>query len=382
MDFIPSHHPLTPPHTEEDRADWLRLLRSRRVGVSTFYRMMRDYGSATQALEALPQIARDAGVSEYQICPKGVIEAELRAGRKQGARLILRTDADYPPLLALIEDAPPALWVKGDLSLLERPALAVVGARNASSLGTRFARTLSRELGAEGFSIASGLARGIDASAHEAALETGTIAVLAGGLDEIYPNENTALYHSIAEKGLLVSEQPFGMKPFARHFPMRNRVVSGLARATIVVEAAARSGSLLTAGNALDQGREVMAVPGHPFDARSAGCNLLLRDGATLIRSARDVIDTLAAASPLAQTAMETPETAIPVPEAPLETRNLADHAALHSEILARLAGAPLPEDDLIRDIGIPADRVSSEILNLELEGRIFRKPGGLLALG
>ncbi len=382
MDFIPSHHPLTPPHTVEDRADWLRLLRSRRVGVSTFYRLMREHGSARAALETLPQIARNAGVAEYQICPQGVIEAELRAARKTGARLILRTDDDYPALLALIEDAPPALWVKGDLSLFERPALAIVGARNASSLGTRFARTLSRELGAEGFAIASGLARGIDASAHEAALDTGTIAVLAGGLDEIYPAENTALYHSIAEQGLLISEQPFGMKPFARHFPMRNRIVSGLSRATIVVEAAARSGSLLTAGNALDQGREVMAVPGHPFDARSAGCNILLRDGATLIRSARDVIDALAVASPLAQTAMETPDMAIPVPAAPQESRNLADHAALHREILARLAGAPLPEDDLIRDIGLAADRVSSEILNLELEGRISRKPGGLLALG
>ncbi len=382
MDFIPSHHPLTPPHTVEDRADWLRLLRSRRVGVSTFYRLMQEHGSARIALDALPQIARNAGVAEYQICPKGVIEAELRAGRKTGARLILRTDDNYPALLALIEDAPPALWVKGDLSLLERPVLAVVGARNASSLGTRFARTLSRDLGAEGFAIASGLARGIDTSAHEAALDTGTIAVLAGGLDEIYPAENTALYHSIAEQGLLISEQPFGMKPFARHFPMRNRIVSGLSPATIVVEAAARSGSLLTAGNALDQGREVMAVPGHPFDARSAGCNILLRDGATLIRCARDVIDALAVASPLAQTAMETPDMAIPVPEAPQESRNLADHVALHREILARLAGAPLPEDDLIRDIGLAADRVSSEILNLELEGRIFRKPGGLLALG
>ncbi|WP_460274268.1 DNA-processing protein DprA [Celeribacter sp. ULVN23_4] len=379
---MPSHHPLTPPHTEEDRADWLRLLRSRRVGVSTFYRLMQEHGSARDALKALPEIAQAAGVTDYQTCPKGVVEAELRNGRKLGARLILRPDADYPALLALIEDAPPAIWVKGDLSLLERPALAVVGARNASSLGTRFARSLSRELGAEGFAITSGLARGIDAAAHDAALDSGTIAVLAGGLDQIYPAENTALYHAISERGLLISEQPFGMKPFARHFPMRNRIVAGLARATIVVEAAARSGSLLTAGNALDQGREVMAVPGHPFDGRSAGCNLLLRDGATLIRGARDVIDALAGASPLAQTAMETPEMAIQVPEAPPDTRDLVDHAALHAEILSRLSGSPLPEDDLIRDIGALPERISSEILTLELEGRIFRKPGGLLALG
>ncbi len=385
MEFIPSHHPLTPPHTVEDRVDWLRLLRSRRVGISTFYRMLEEHGDARAALEALPEIAKQAGVSDYQTCPRGVVEAELKAGRKHGARLITRADPDYPALLALIDDAPPALWVKGDLSLFERPSLALVGARNASSLGVRFARTLARELGEEGFAIASGLARGIDAAAHEAALASGTIAVLAGGLDMIYPAENADLYHKIAETGLLISEQPFSMKPFARHFPMRNRIVSGLSHATVVIEAAARSGSLLTAGNALDQGREVMAVPGHPFDARTSGCNMLIRDGATLVRGARDVIDTLAAASPLAQTVHHTPATAIPVTPRPTpspDLRGFKGHAMLHDEILARLSGAPLPEDDLIRDIGIPADQLSSEILTLELDGRIFRKPGGLLALG
>lgn len=393
MEFIPSHHPLTPPHPVEDRANWLRLLRSRRVGTATFYRLMRDHGSATAALDALPEIARNAGVTDYQICPKSVVETELKAGHKHGAELLLRGDPRYPPLLALIEDAPPVLWVKGDLSLVERPALAIVGARNASSLGARFARSLTRDLGAEGFSIASGLARGIDTAVHEAALETGTLAVLAGGLDMIYPKENAALYRDIAEQGLLISEQPFGMKPFARHFPMRNRIISGLAHGTIVVEAAARSGSLLTAHDALDQGREVMAVPGHPFDARSAGCNILLRDGAMLIRGARDVLDTLAATSPLAHSEMEVPKETLaqpgPVPEhdpepiipppAP-ETRNLADHAALHREILSRLAAAPVAEDALIRELHAPADRVSSEILTLELEGRISRKPGGLLS--
>ncbi|WP_338032919.1 DNA-processing protein DprA [Celeribacter indicus] len=379
---MPSHHPLTPPHTEEDRARWLRLLRSRRVGVTTFYRLMREHGSAEAALAALPEIARAAGVSDYQPCPDTVIAAELRAGRRAGARLVARGEPAYPPLLALIEDAPPLLWAKGDLSLLGRPALAIVGARNASSLGLRFARTLARDLGAEGFAIVSGLARGIDAAAHEAALGTGTIAVLAGGIDMIYPAENTQLYRRIGESGLLLSEQPFGMKPLARHFPMRNRIVSGLARATVVVEAAARSGSLLTAGNALDQGREVMAVPGHPFDARASGCNGLLRDGAVLVRGAQDVIDALAAAAPPAPPAGERPAPAGHVPAPPPERRSLTDHAALHGEILSRLASAPLPEDDLIRDIGAPADLVSPEILALELEGRIARKPGGLLALG
>nr|WP_245629236.1 DNA-processing protein DprA [Celeribacter indicus] len=350
--------------------------------MTTFYRLMREHGSAEAALAALPEIARAAGVSDYQPCPDTVIAAELRAGRRAGARLVARGEPAYPPLLALIEDAPPLLWAKGDLSLLGRPALAIVGARNASSLGLRFARTLARDLGAEGFAIVSGLARGIDAAAHEAALGTGTIAVLAGGIDMIYPAENTQLYRRIGESGLLLSEQPFGMKPLARHFPMRNRIVSGLARATVVVEAAARSGSLLTAGNALDQGREVMAVPGHPFDARASGCNGLLRDGAVLVRGAQDVIDALAAAAPPAPPAGERPAPAGHVPAPPPERRSLTDHAALHGEILSRLASAPLPEDDLIRDIGAPADLVSPEILALELEGRIARKPGGLLALG
>lgn len=378
MDFIPSHHPLTPPHTAEDRAIWLRLLRSRRVGVSTFYRLMNDHGSAAAALTALPEIAREAGVRDYQTCPMSVVDKELQAGQRAGARLIAIGDADYPAALALIPDAPPLIWTKGDLSLFERPMIALVGARNASSLGLRMARAVSRDLGAEGFGIVSGMARGIDAAVHEAALETGTIAVLGGGLDVIYPAENKQLYHKISETGVIVSEQPMGMKPFARHFPMRNRIVSGMALGTVVIEAAAKSGSLLTAGNAMEQGREVMAVPGHPFDGRSSGCNNLLRDGASLIRGSRDVIDVLAHASPLAITDMETPDEALVAVEP--QPRNFDDHAALHTEILSRLGGAAVAEDQLIRDIGARAEEVSSQIMTLELDGRITRKAGGLLA--
>jgi DNA processing protein len=339
---------------------------------------MTDHGSAAAALTALPEIAREAGVSGYQTCPMSVIDKELNAGRKAGARLIAIGDPTYPAALSLIPDAPPLIWVKGDVSLFERPMVALVGARNASSLGLRMARAVSRDLGAEGFGIVSGMARGIDAAVHEAAIETGTVAVLGGGLDVIYPAENKDLYHKIADTGVIVSEQPMGMKPFARHFPMRNRIVSGMALATVVIEAAAKSGSLLTAGNAMEQGREVMAVPGHPFDGRSSGCNNLLRDGASLIRGSRDVIDVLAHASPLAITAMETPEDALTAVEP--QTRSFDDLTVLHSEILSRLGGSAVAEDQLIRDIGARAEDVSSQIMTLELDGQILRKAGGLLA--
>ena len=377
MDFIPSP-PLTPPHTAEDRINWLRLLRSRRVGTATFYRLMNDHGSAQASLDALPDIARAAGVNGYRICPKSVVEEELRAGRKIGARLLAIGEPEYPASLALIPDAPPLLWVKGDVSLFERPMVALVGARNASSLGLRMARAVSRDLGAEGFGIVSGMARGIDTAVHKAALDTGTIAVLGGGLDVIYPAENKDLYRQIADTGVIVSEQPLGMKPFARHFPMRNRIVSGMALATVVIEAAAKSGSLLTAGNAMEQGREVMAVPGHPFDGRSSGCNNLLRDGASLIRGARDVIDVLAQASPLALTAKHTPDEAIePIDHTP---QSLDDTTALHTEILSRLGGVAIAEDQLIRDLSARAEDVSSQIMTLELDGHITRKAGGLLS--
>ncbi|MDX2484920.1 MAG: DNA-processing protein DprA, partial [Pseudodonghicola sp.] len=288
-----STHPLVPPTSEGDRFDWLRLLRSYRVGLSTFYRLINAHGSARSALEALPELARSAGVERYAPCPEARIVAELKAARAAGARLICIGEAGYPVALAQIDDPPPMLWSVGDPALLLRPSVALVGARNASSLGTRMARALARELGQAGNVVTSGLARGIDTAAHLAALETGTIAVLAGGVDVIYPAENAGLAADIARGGLLLSEQPMGMAPQARHFPSRNRIISGLARAVVVVEAAARSGSLITARDALDQGREVLAVPGHPFDARAAGCNMLIRDGAVLVRGGEDVIAAL-----------------------------------------------------------------------------------------
>ena len=285
--------PSLPPPREDERLDWLRLLRSRRVGVVTFMRLLAEHGSARAALDALPSIARAAGVRDYAACPEGVALAEYRAGLAQGARLVLRGERAYPRLLGDLPDAPPVLWALGDLSLLDRPMLALVGARNASSLGLRMTRALATGLGEAGVVVVSGLARGVDTAAHQAALPLGTVAVMAGGVDHIYPPENAALAAEIAEKGLRLSEHPIGLEPQARHFPARNRIVSGLCHAAIVVEAAERSGSLITARIGAEQGRDVLVVPGHPMDPRAAGCNLLIRDGATLVRSTEDVLEAL-----------------------------------------------------------------------------------------
>ncbi|HGG63035.1 MAG TPA: DNA-protecting protein DprA, partial [Rhodobacteraceae bacterium] len=292
-DLFSSHTTLTPPKGDDDRLAWLRLLRSRRVGVSTFFRLMREHGSGQKSLAALPEIAHAAGVQEYTVCPEGVAVAEMKAAKAVGATMVCFGDAAYPAALTDIPDPPPLLWCIGDTALMARPMVAMVGARNASSLGTRMARKLAEGLTDAGFVVVSGLARGIDTAAHLAALEGGTIAVQAGGVDVIYPRENAALADDIAKTGLRLSEIAIGTQPQARHFPRRNRIISGMARAVVVVEAAARSGSLITAKNALDQGRDVLAVPGHPFDARAFGCNALLRDGATLVRSAEDVIEAI-----------------------------------------------------------------------------------------
>ena len=283
------------PRSEAGRLDWLRLARSRRVGPATFIRLLREYGSAGAALEALPRIAATAGVGSYAAVSRAEAEAEVRAAETAGARALLLGAPDYPGLLATIADPPPLLWALGDPRLAARPVVALVGARNASALGCRMAARLAAELGQAGFVVASGLARGIDASAHRAALATGTIAAQAGGVDDIYPPENAALAAEIAGAGLRLSEMPMGHAPRAQDFPRRNRIVSGLALGVVVVEGAARSGSLITARNALDQGREVMAVPGNPMDGRAGGCNQLIRDGATLVRSATDVLEALAA---------------------------------------------------------------------------------------
>jgi DNA processing protein len=360
----------------------LRLIRSRRVGPVTFHRLVNEHGSAAAALAALPDIARAAGVDGYSVCPLEVAEHELTLGRLAGAQLLAHDGPGYPDGMRDLPDAPPLLWARGEVDLLSRPLVAMVGARNASSLGLRMARRLAETLGEAGQVVVSGLARGIDAEAHRAALATGTVAVMAGGVDVIYPEENAGLLAEVAAKGCVVSEQPMGLVPQARHFPLRNRIIAGLSRAVVVVEAAARSGSLITAREALDMGRDVMAVPGHPFDARAAGCNHLIRDGATLVRGTPDVLEALGVQTPRrGEEADDRPPIAATVLPGPVPARRpLGDVARLHGMILNRLGPSPTAEDQLIRDLALPAGEVTPELVALELDGKILRAPGGMLS--
>lgn len=371
---LPFTTPTSPTAAKDDDLSVLRLIRSRRVGPATYHRLLTEHGSARAALDALPAIAAAAGIAGYEACPEGVAAGELAAGRKAGARLIRCDSPLYPPALLDIDGAPPVLWVRGDPAWLTRSPVAVIGARNASSLGLRMARGMAAGLGEAGHTVVAGLARGIDTAAHNAALPTGTIAVMAGGVDVIYPAENAVLAAQIAEMGALLSEQPPGTEPQARHFPTRNRIVSGLSQAVVVIEAAHRSGTLITARNALDQGREVMAVPGHPMDARAGGCNQLIRDGAVLVRHSTDVCAVLGRATITADNTpavVAPPARPQPIPPAEIEAR-----------ILSRLGPSPSDENDVIRDAGLPASEANAAILSLELQGRLLRVPGGRLALG
>ncbi|HLS58793.1 MAG TPA: DNA-processing protein DprA [Paracoccaceae bacterium] len=362
-------HPGIIPETEDAALDWLRLIRSRRVGPSTFIRLLREHGDVAAALAALPGIAAKAGVSGYRCVSRAEAEAEWQEARAAGARPLFLGAPDYPPLLALLPDPPPFLWAIGSPAVAARSPIAIVGARNASGLGRRMARGLAADLGGAGHAIASGLARGIDAAAHEAALETGTVAVLAGGIDVIYPPENAGLAAAIAERGLILSEMPMATPPKASLFLRRNRLVSGLSLGVVVIEAAERSGAINTARAALDQGREVMAVPGSPLDPRAGGCNALLREGATLVRSAADVLEALDVPA--------RPQPPIP-PAEPEEPP--AEDADLPLRLLALLGAAPLSEDSLIRETGAGAAAVAAVLLDLEMAGRIERHPGGLVS--
>lgn len=301
------------------------------------------------------------------------VEREVAQVAKLGARHVLLGDPDYPALLAETDSAPPALIVRGDIKLAERKVVAMVGARNASAAARRFARELAHALGERGMVISSGLARGIDTAAHQGALASGTIGVIASGIDIAFPPENAELQEEVAQRGLLISEQPPGREPLARHFPSRNRIIAGLALGTVVVEAAPRSGSLITARLANEAGREVMAVPGSPLDPRAQGCNLLIRDGATLIQNADDVLESL---GPIDMRMARGPA-------AMLREQGEAYDAgdSERSAVVDLLGPVPVAVDDLIRETGLPTAIVQTVLLELELAGRLTRHAGGKVSL-
>lgn len=359
--------------TDAERRAWLRLSRTEHVGPVTFHNLIARFGSASAALDNLPRMASRGGGRNFVLPDPAQAENEIAQLAKQGGRLIASCEAAYPHGLGALEAPPPLISILGHPHLLQKDMVAIVGARNASALARKFTDMLSRDLGFAGLVVASGLARGIDASAHEAALAVGTVAVVAGGVDIVYPPENQKLYEAIRDQGVIVSEMRLGEAPQARHFPRRNRIISGLARGVVVVEAAERSGSLITAQYALDQGREVFAVPGSPLDPRARGTNRLIREGATLTESAEDV---LAVLRPMLGGGFGEPDGGEggSAPPALAELEAQAD--LIRARVEEALGPAPVEIDELIRQLGAPAGAVLTVILELELAGRCVRQPG------
>lgn len=354
------------PLSDAERLDRLRLIRCENVGPVIHRQMLERFGSARAALEALPRLAR----RPLRLCSQAEAERELEALRRLGGRLIVRGEPAYPAPLAAIDDAPPVIGVLGDVALLNRRCVAIVGARNASANGRRLAEDIARDLGAVGFAVASGLARGIDTAAHRGSLQTGTIAAVAGGIDVVYPPENQDLYRAIVERGAVISELPPGTVPKEKHFPRRNRLISGLALGVVVVEAALQSGSLITARMALEQGREVFAVPGSPLDPRSRGSNNLIRQGAILAESAADVIG--AVEGMLEAQPRKDLRNDFQLSE--MSNENSDDRARATVEEL--LGPEPVAVDELVRQCHLSPPVLRAVLLDLELAGRLERHPG------
>ena len=361
-----------PAAGQTDAIARLRLIRTPGIGPVTFRQLIDRFGDAAQAVEAVPTLARRGGGTAPAVPAAAVVEREMAAVARLGARYLFLGEHNYPSLLAELENAPPALVVRGDPALARRSPVAMVGARNASAAACRFARGMAQELAAGGGVVVSGLARGIDTAAHVGALADGTIAVIAGGIDVVFPPENDRLQEEIAERGLLVAEMPPGTEPRARHFPHRNRIIAGLSHGTVVVEAAPRSGSLITARLAGEAGREVMAVPGSPLDPRAQGCNLLIREGATLVQTAADVLEQI---RPLDARVVRAPVSGFrgPPPE------DASDKA--RGEIIALLGPVPVAVDEVVRQSGWPPAVVHMVLLELELAGRLDRHAGGRVSL-
>ncbi len=366
--------------TERQRIAWLRLIRSDNVGPATFRDLINHFGSAETALEMLPELSRRGGSTRaIRVASVAEAEKELASAHRFGARFLGIGEPDYPPALRQIDGAPPLLAVKGNPAIGTVPSLGIVGSRNASISGTKFAAMIARDVGRAGYAIISGLARGIDTAAHRASLDTGTIAALAGGLDQPYPPENVGLLDEITEgNGLAISEMPFGWEPRARDFPRRNRLIAGVSLGLAVVEAASRSGSLITARYAADFGRLVFAVPGSPLDPRCHGTNGLLKDGAIVTTEAQDILQALA---PLSRIDLFTPPQAEepgeyePGPMTPPPDEND------RMRITDALGPTPVEIDDIIRHTGLSASSVYLVLLELDLAGRLHRHPGGLVSL-
>ncbi|AQR61804.1 DNA protecting protein DprA [Brevundimonas sp. LM2] len=352
---------------ETERLARLRLARADRVGPVSFRQLLDRFGSAVRALEALPDLVRKGGGHGYALPDPDRIDAELAAGDRAGARLLVLGDPDFSPPLTALDPPPPLLWTRGDVTLLSREAVAVVGARIASAGGQRIARGLAQQLGQAGYVVVSGLARGIDAAAHAGSMPTGTVAVLGGGVDDVYPADNAALYDQIVDRGCVVSESPMGARAQARDFPRRNRIISGLSRGVIVVEAELRSGSLITARLAGEQGRDVFAVPGSPLDPRSKGPNELLRQGAILCEGLDDVRRAFETLRTLREPAADSPFTGADDDVDPIFLDRVA----------GLLSPTPTPRDEIARALDAPIGRVAAALLELSLAGRATLLPGG-----
>ncbi len=350
----------------------LRLIRSPRIGPVTYRQLVARFGGAQAALDALPTLAMRGGGAVPRIADAGAVRRELATAAKLGARHVFLGDEDYPPLLAELENAPAAMLVRGDLGLARRACVAIVGARNASAAACRFARQIAQGLASEGVTVVSGLARGIDTAAHQGSIAEGTVGVIASGIDIAFPPENRELQERVGAEGLLIAEQPPGTEPLARHFPSRNRIIAGLAQGTVVVEAAPRSGSLITARIAAEAGREVMAVPGSPLDPRAQGCNLLIREGATLVQNVEDILEAIRPIDPRAVRAPATPYAAERAGEP-----GDADRRRIES----LLGPVPVAIDELIRQAELSPATVQLVLLELELGGRLERHAGGRASL-
>lgn len=369
---------MQPAAEQDERLARLRLIRTENVGPVNFRRLIGRFGSAQEALEKLPEVVARAGRKKLRIASLPEAEREWQATEKLGARFIMIGDSDYPPLLQEVDGAPPLIAVIGNLALLQRPTVAIVGARNASANGRTICRRIASGLGETGITVASGLARGIDAEAHATTLQTGTVAVIAGGIDNFYPPENEDLQRRIAEQGLIIAESPFGTQPRSRHFPRRNRIISGVSLGVAVIEAAMRSGSLITARQAGEQGRDVFAVPGSPLDPRSAGANRLIREGATLIENADDILQQIGPAGLFEERRRTVLDTAPTDPPDPISDN---DGEQGRQAIREALSPSPADADTLIRTTGLPPAVFHALVLELEIAGTAERHAGNRYAL-